>query len=59
MAYGFRHVPEIRTASLPKEGCPWCWARYDGTYGFPHICKESTFQSMPIIRFETFEVENG
>lgn len=38
--------------------CPYCGARYTGPYGWPHICKELIYMSMPILRFEQFEVRS-
>lgn len=43
MAYGYRHVPERRTATVPTcDHCPFCCARLD--IGMrPHLCKEMTY----------------
>lgn len=39
-----------------KPPCPYCGARYVGQYGWPHICKETTYSSMPVLNFIPFDV---
>jgi hypothetical protein len=46
------YIPPEPDDGIPR--CGWCHARLDIGLG-PHICKEMTFQSMPILKFEAFE----
>jgi len=38
--------------------CPNCGANYKYVAMWPHICKEILYQSMPILNFVPFEVDN-
>jgi hypothetical protein len=42
-----------------KPPCPYCGARFVGPFGLPHFCKELIFQSVPLLRFEQFEVRTA
>jgi hypothetical protein len=39
VAYGFRHVPKVRTAAPLYFACEHCGA---SDYAWPHFCKETT-----------------
>lgn len=37
--------------------CRYCGCRFVGPYGLPHFCKELVYSSLPILRFEQFEIK--
>lgn len=56
MAYGFRHIPKrIPYGKIPR--CENCGARTDiiTAWNQPHICREVTYQSVPVLNFMPFE----
>jgi hypothetical protein len=40
----------------PSQYCDYCHANllHVGPWGWPHFCKEITYMSMPVLRFEPF-----
>jgi hypothetical protein len=56
------HLEDSRRRSermAPSYHCDYCHANllHVGPWGWPHFCKEITYMSMPVLRFEPFTNE--